>query len=135
METQLLRDAKACVENSPFGKILRIEILDVKEGYVKARMPFLPEFQNSHGDCHGGALYAFADQCGGIAAQTHGCIVTAISGNMQYMRAGRGTEYVSCEAKTVKPGKRITVEEVSVFDDKGNLLDIGNFTYFVVKDN
>lgn len=118
------------LKKNSFGNLLQIELLEVTLGNVKGKMSFREELTNPYGDFHGGALYAAADTFCGIAASSYGYYVTTVNGSIQYLRAGRDTAYVICEAKVVKPGKNISVVEFRITDEKGLLLNTGTFTFY-----
>lgn len=129
----LLEECQEILNKNPFGKLLQMEILEVSEGFVKAKLSFRKELANVYGDFHGGALYAAADTLCGIAASTYGYYVTTVDGSIQYLKAGRNTEYVVCEGKVIKPGKNISVVQFQVTDDKEMLLNTGTFTFYNLK--
>ena len=91
------------------------------------------ELENIYGDLHGGCLYTIADNMAGVAAGTYGYYVTTVNGSIQYLKAGRNTEYIYCKAKVIKAGKTISVVQAEITDDKGILLNTADFTYFNLK--
>lgn len=129
----LLEECQEILKQNPFGNLLNIEILEVSKGIVKAKIPFRKELTNIYGDFHGGALYAAADTLCGIAAASYGYYVTTVDGSIQYLKAGRNTDYVICEGKVIKPGKNISVVEFRITDEKGLLLNTGTFTFYNLK--
>lgn len=126
-----ISDYQKLLERNPFCKLLGLEVLSVSEGKVQGRIPFDPQFQNMYGDYHGGALYAAADTFCGLAAITYGNYVTTIDANMQYLRAGRNTRYITYDAQVVKNGRSIVVVQFSCCDDNGTLINTGTFSFFV----
>lgn len=126
----LTKEAQELLDNIPFAEMFQIELLEVNEGFVKAKIPFQKEITNPYGDIHGGALYAVADTVCGVAASTYGYEVTTVNGTIQYLKAGRNTEYVLCEGQTIKPGRNITVVDFKLMDDRGMLLNTGTFTFY-----
>lgn len=131
MEYIELSEFQKLLERNPFCKLLGLEVTSVSEGEVKGRIPFDPRFQNMYGDYHGGALYAAADTFCGLAAITYGSYVTTIDANMQYLRAGRDTEYITYDASVIKRGRTIIVVQFSCSDDKGKLINTGTFSFYV----
>lgn len=123
-------ECQKILENNPFMKSLQIELLEVSEGLVRARIPFHRELTNVYGDFHGGALYAAADTLCGLAASTYGYYVTTVDGSIRYLKAGRNTKYVFCESRVIKPGKNISVVEAHITDDQGMLLNTAAFTFY-----
>ena len=131
MMTEL--ECSELLEKNPFARGLKLELLEIKEGYIKAKMPFDTSLTNVYGDLHGGALYAAADTLCGIAASTYGYYVTTVDGSIQYLKAGRNTDYVICEGKVIKPGMNLSVVNFTVEDAKGLLLNTGTFTFYNIK--
>ena len=70
----------------------------------------------------------------GIAAGTYGYYVTTVDGQIRYLKAARATEYVTCTAKVVKPGRNITVVSFEIMDSNGMLLNTGDFTFYNLKE-
>lgn len=129
----LLEECREKLKQNPFANLLNIELLEVKEGFVKAKIPFQEKAQNIYGDFHGGALYTAADTLCGIAAASYGYYVTTVNGSIQYLKAGRNTEYVICEGKVIKPGRNISVVEFQITDQSGMLLNTGTFHFYNLK--
>lgn len=133
MNPKLLEKYQNIVTANPFAASIGMEILDVREGYAYARVKKRKELENIYGDLHGGCLYTVADNMAGIAASTYEYYVTTVNGSIQYLRAAGNTDYIDCEAKVIKFGKRISVISVQIKDDQGKLLNTAEFTYFNIK--
>lgn len=126
----LLEECQEMFRQNPFVSLFKVELLEVSEGFIRAKIPFQEKIQNMYGDIHGGALYTIADTLCGIAAATYGYYVTTVNGSIQYLKAGRNTDYVMCEGKVVKPGKNISVVQFQITDHKEMLLNTGTFTFY-----
>lgn len=100
----------------------------------KGRTSIQKEFTNIYGDLHGGVLYSAVDTICGIAAGTYGYYVTTVDGQIRYLKAARATEYVTCTAKVVKPGRNITVVSFEIMDSNGMLLNTGDFSFYNLKE-
>lgn len=133
MEQNLLEQYQKVVEDNPFAAAIGMEILNIREGYVYARVKTRNELKNIYGDLHGGCLYTVADNMAGVAASTCGYYVTTVNGSIQYLKAARNTEYIYCEAEVIKPGRSISVVSVRIRDDQKMLLNTAEFTYFNLK--
>lgn len=118
-------------ERNPFSKLLGLEVVEVAQGHLIGKLPFRRTLQNLYGDFHGGAILAAADTFCGLAAFTYGNFVSTIDANIQYLRAGRDTEFLLYDAQVVKAGKNIIVVHFESRDDQGNLTNIGTLSYFV----
>ena len=134
MDFDLLNKYQKVVEDNPFAAKIGIEILDIRQGYVCAKVKVKRELQNIYGDLHGGCLYTVCDNMAGVAAGSYGCYVTTINGSIQYLKAGRNTEYIVCRATVIKPGKTISAVHVEICDERGMLLNTAEFTFYNLKE-
>ena len=125
-----INECKRILAENPFAASLGIELLEVEQGRVLAKMRDREKLHNIYGDMHGGALYSMADNLAGIAAASYGYYVTTVNGSIQYLKAVRGVDEILCEARVIKPGKTISVVHVDIWDAKGNLYNTAEFTYF-----
>lgn len=125
-----IEECQKLLEQNPFGSLLQMKITEAEQGRIKAELPFKKEFTNIYGDLHGGVLYTAVDTICGIAAGTYGYYVTTVDGQIRYLKAARATEYVTCTAKVVKPGRNITVVAFEITDVSGMLLNTGDFSFY-----
>ncbi len=88
---------------------------------------------NPYGTLHGGSLYSLADIVAGTVACMNGYFVTTVSGNMNFLLPADRTEYVYCEVLKLRQGKHLGVFEVKIKNDKQQILDSGEFTFFVTE--
>lgn len=128
---QCERIMRKVVKENPYMQFLGVELLELREGYSLARMKYKKELLNPYGMMHGGSLYSLADIVAGTAACMSGHYVTTVSGNMNFLLPADRTEYVYCEAIRLRMGKHLAVFDVKLKDDDKNILDSGEFTFFV----
>ncbi len=128
---QCERIMRKVVKENPYMQFLGVELLELREGYSLARMKYKKELLNPYGMMHGGSLYSLADIVAGTAACMSGHYVTTVSGNMNFLLPADRTEYVYCEAIKLRMGKHLAVFDVKLKDDDENILDSGEFTFFV----
>ena len=119
--------------DNAYNVALGIEVLELNPNYGKGRMKYRPEVLNPYGDFHGGALLSFADTIAGTTACMNGYYVSTITSHMNFLLAGKNTEYIYCEAMKLKTGKHILVYDIRITDDKGNIIDSGEYSFFVSK--
>lgn len=129
-QLQLEQALRKRVMGNAYIQHLGVELLELKPGYAYGRMPHKKELANPYGFVHGGCLYSLADIIAGNAACMNGRYVTTVSGSMNYLQPAMNTDYVYCEAKQLRSGKHLAVFEVRICDEKGALLDSGEFTFF-----
>ena len=113
-----------------YMKMLGIEIIDLSCGYAKSKMKITPQICNPYNSVHGGCLFSMADVTAGYAACTYGNYVSTISGNMNYIKPALDTQYIYCIGQVVRQGKKVSVYNVELSDDYGNILETGSFTFY-----
>ncbi len=113
-----------------FIKKIGIEYGEYGEGHAKGRLRLDESNLNPFGDAHGGCIFTLADTIGGTAALTRGCNVCTLSSTIEYLHAGRNTEYLYAEASEVKNGKTISVYDIMVTDDKGTNIAKATISYY-----
>ena len=121
------------VAENPYMKVLGIELLALQEAYGLARMKYKEELLNPYKTLHGGSLYSLADIVAGTVACMNGYFVTTVSGNMNFLLPAQNTEYVYCEVKKLRLGRHLAVFDVKIKNDDNQVLDSGEFTFFVTE--
>lgn len=114
-----------------FRDKIGMETLERRPGYAKCEIEIKPWHLNVLGVIHGGVLFSLADTVSGTAAAASGEYrVTTVSGNINYLRAGKNTSKITAEAVEVKNGKTFSVCDAKIFDDKGMLLATTTMTFY-----
>ena len=62
-----------------FARHSGIELLEVSEGFARAKMPLGPFHHNGIGTVHGGALFTLADLAFAAASNSHGTVAVAVA--------------------------------------------------------
>lgn len=122
------------IRKNGFAQLIGMELLEVREGFAKGRIPLEDRYTNIYGGMHGGCSYALADTLAGIAASTYGSFVTTIDGKINYLLPIRDTEYVYCEAQALRQGGKVGVYEARISNDSGEVLATADFTYYRLKE-
>lgn len=120
------------VLHNSYMQELKIEILEIERGYVKSRMRVTDRVLNPYGSVHGGCLYSLADITAGLAACTYDVYSSTINGNMEYVIPAIDTEYILCEAKEIRQGMHVSQYETFLYDDKGELVDKADFSFYMM---
>lgn len=116
---------KTFFKNDRFAAMIGAELMEVSEGYAKARMLVTDEHLNATGYCQGGALFTLADLAFAAAVNSHMQVTVAISSNMTYVSNVKGG-WVYAEAREVVNHRKIPYCEVRVSSEDGKLLAILN---------
>ena len=121
--------------NNPFWSLLGMEIIEIKNGWAKIRLPFSEKLSNGIGVAHGGAIFSPADSAVGMALI--GLIkkdenISTLEMKINYLRPFTRGEIVA-EAKIVHKGTMTAIGDVDVRDEKGTLIAKGLVTYAIFK--
>lgn len=122
-------------KDDPMVNSIGLEILELEYNRAVSRMKLSHNIINSYGIAHGGALMTMADTTAGYAACMSGYFVATISGTLNFLSPGKDTEYIYCECTQLKAGSLISVYEIRIKDDKGKLLDSGEYSYYISRDS
>lgn len=92
-----------------------------------------PNSLNPHGIVHGGCLATLADTVAGSAvyhAIGKGCVT--VNYGMNFLRPAKGSnQKIYCRALPEKMGRTLCVYRVSLTDDAGAEVAVGNFTFCI----
>ncbi len=106
-----------------FASMAGVELLEVKEGYARARMLVTPEHLNGGGVCQGGALFTLADLAFAAAINSHFELTFSTSSNITFV-ANVSDGYVYAEARETVNHHKMPFGEVRVTDETGRLLAV-----------
>ncbi len=112
-----------------FARHSGIELVEVAEGFARARMTLAPFHHNGVGIAHGGALFTLADFAFAAASNSHGTIAVAISATISILKATReGTLWA--EAREVARSRKVGTYSVEVKDESGDLVALFQGTVY-----
>ena len=106
-----------------FAALAGVELLEVKEGYAKARMLVTPEHLNGGGVCQDGALFTLADLACAAAFNSHLILTLGTAANISFLGNVSGG-YVYAEAVELADHPKMPFCEVRVTDETGRLLAV-----------
>ncbi|MEN6373574.1 MAG: hotdog fold thioesterase [Smithella sp.] len=110
------------VGKEPFTKKFDLKLIDLQEGYAKVGMVFTEDMENIFGMAHGGALFALIDESFEVASNSHGTMAVALNMNINYISSPAKGSYLTAEAKEFNKTKKTASYDISVTDDRGNLV-------------
>ena len=123
--------------NNPFWALLGMEIIGIKKGWAKIRLPFTKKLTNGIGVAHGGAIFSPADSAVGMALiglTDSNENISTLEMKINYFKQLAEGEIIA-EAKIVHKGTMTAIGDVEVRDGKGNLIAKGLTTYAITKKN
>lgn len=115
---------------------LGIEVIEIGEDFVKAKMPVDHRTHQPMGLLHGGAHVVLAESLGSMSANF--CLditkeyALGLDINSNHIRSVR-EGFVFGVAKPIHIGSKTQVWEIKVHDEAGNLLNISRLTMMVLK--
>ena len=123
---ELFNEMKGFIKDNNF------EVIEVRENYCKLK-GIITESSKNHLDiCHGGYIFGLADTCGGIAAMTDYRVGVTVNSSISFIKKARGT-YLIAETNKISVGKKISVFEVNVYDEKEILVAKVTLTYSYIE--
>lgn len=122
---------------SPYWALLGMEIVDVKKGWAKVRLPFEKKLLQPLGVVHGGAIFSPADSAVAMALiglVERNEVFTTIEMKINYLIPFREGE-ITAEAKIIYKGSKTALGDVEVRNSGGDLIAKGLATYMIMKNN
>jgi len=111
------------VENEPFAKAMKINLIELELGYSLVEMKYDPaNMNNIYERAHGGALFALIDEAFETASQTDGTIAVALNVNVTYVSSPQPGVKLRAEAKRVSQTKKTASYDIKVSDENDNLI-------------
>jgi len=122
---------------SPYWALLGMEIVDVKKGWAKVRLPFEKKLLQPLGVAHGGAIFSPADSA--VAMALIGLVeqdefFATIEMKINYLIPFKEGE-ITAEAKIVYKGSKTALGDVEVRNSDGDLIAKALATYMIMKNN
>ncbi len=121
---------------APFPQLLGVEVVEATPARVRARMTVRAEFCRSGNTMHGGAIMAFADMTGSIAAFLNlpeGCATTTIESKTNFLAAAREGGVIEAETTPFHVGRRSSVWQTQVKREDGKLIAVVTQTQMVLE--
>lgn len=121
---------------APFVQSLGIELLDLGPGWCRTKMVITKRHCQQHGYVHAGVQTTLADHTAGAAAGTLVAgdeTILSVEFKINLLRPA-DCEELFCEGRVIKPGRRFSVAESSVWADAfdGRLISKAQLTMAVV---
>ena len=116
---------------------LGIEYIELKEGYVYARMFVKKELTQPYGMLHGGASMAMAESVGGMGSAYYLGVKDYIIRGMQFsanhVKAAKVGTYVYGTATIIHKGRQTHVWNIDIKNEDGELVSSCRLTNFIIK--
>ena len=123
MGDKLTEEVAARYYEAPFVCDLGMELVSVAPGVAVSHLNVAENHLQQDGFVHAGVVATLADHTGGAAAWTQVApdqTVLTIEFKIQFLNPARGPR-LSCTARVLRPGGRITAAEAEVTNPDGTL--------------
>ncbi|MEX0810652.1 MAG: hotdog fold thioesterase [Chitinophagales bacterium] len=110
----------------PFNKFIGVQLVEVKEGFVKLKVPFKPELVGNPmlNALHGGLISTVMDTAGGAAGMTTLTSfedrISTIDMRVDYLRPGQAKDLI-VEGKITRSGNRIVATAMKAYHPEEEL--------------
>jgi acyl-CoA thioesterase len=101
-------------KNDSFRELLRIKILEVKDGYAKMSMTIAKEHTNIHGFTHGGIIFSLADCAFAELTNFGSTKAVAVQVSINFIRPTQAGDTLTAEATRASEGKTFSICNISV---------------------
>lgn len=105
------------LQKDKFARFLGIELLELSEGYAKAKLEIKDEHLNGHNIVHGGAVFSLADLAFAAASNSRGNVALAINASISYVKASPGGTLFA-EAKETSLNPKLGTYTVNIRNEK-----------------
>ena len=107
-----------------------IKLVALEEGHSVVEVQLTRDSMNPQGTAHGGLIFSIADTAAGCACISRGRSAVTLSGNVNYLRPGKG-EYLRAEATEQHYGSKTAVYRVTITDPQQNKVAELVMTFFL----
>jgi 1,4-dihydroxy-2-naphthoyl-CoA hydrolase len=119
------------------SEFLGIEIIDIGDDYVTARMPVNEKTVQPYRILHGGASVVLAETLGSVASTC--CIedlgaftAVGVEINANHLKSVKEGSFVTGTCRPIRVGRQIHVWQIEIRDEKGELSCISRLTVAIV---
>jgi len=109
-------------KNDRFAANAGVELMEIREGYSKARLVITAEHLNAGGRTQGGALFTLADLALAAAANSHGTLAFSLSSNITFLRGSEPGDVLYAEARERYIGRSTGYYQIDVTNQEGKLI-------------
>lgn len=119
----------------PYWNLLGLELVDLKKGWARLRLPYSEKLGNSGGIAHGGAIFSLADAAVGTALISicrKDASISTIEMKINYIRPF-SSGCICAEAVIVHNGRHTALGEATVTDAAEHLVARAMATYAITR--
>ena len=111
------------LQKDKYAVFLGIELLELSDGYAKARLDIKEDHLNGHNIVHGGAVFSLADLAFAAASNSHGNVALAINASISYLKAAPGGSLYA-EARELSLNHKLATYAVDITNENNEKIAI-----------
>ncbi|QWV95514.1 PaaI family thioesterase [Geomonas oryzisoli] len=113
------------VECEPFAQALKMELVQLDEGFSAVEMAYDAEVMNNmFGRAHGGAIFSLIDEAFETVCQTVGSVTVALNVSVNYVASPELGARLRAEAREVNSTRKTASYDIKVHDQNGVLIAV-----------
>lgn len=109
-------------KNDRFAGEVGIELIEIKEGYSKARLTITDKHVNAGHRTQGGVIFTLADLALAAAANSHGTLAFSLSSNITFLRSSGPGDILYAEARERYIGRSTGHYQIDITNQLGDLV-------------
>jgi len=114
--------AQEFFKNDRFAEAMGVELIEVREGYSKAKLEITHRHLNAGSRTQGGAIFTLADLALAAAANAHGTLAFSLSATITFLRASVPGDTLFAEARERYIGRTTGCYQIDVTNQHGELI-------------
>ncbi|OPY64434.1 MAG: Acyl-coenzyme A thioesterase PaaI [Syntrophorhabdus sp. PtaU1.Bin050] len=121
--------------NCQVGRLLGIEVYDLREGFARGRLTIQKDHINVFGTVHGGILFTLADHVGGACGNTLGKKSLLVESAIHYIKAVNEGETVLAEAMVSHRGRKIGRIDIKIYNETMEIVALMHMIFYIGSDD
>lgn len=117
-------------KNDRLGRLMGIELVEVREGYAETRMKIGPEHLNAANVTHGGAVFTVADIALAAAANSYGNVTLLTNGNITVFHGTKEGDTLTACAEEISKSRKLAHYRVTVSNGEGEQIAVFTATVY-----
>lgn len=117
-------------KNDRLGRLMGVELVEVREGYAETRMKVGQEHLNAANVTHGGAVFTVADIALAAAANSYGNVTLLTNGNITVFHGTKEGDTLTASAEEVSKSRKLAHYRVKVSNDADEQIAVFTATVY-----
>ncbi|KAA6327310.1 Acyl-coenzyme A thioesterase PaaI [termite gut metagenome] len=114
--------SKDFFKNDRYATESGIELIEIREGYGKAKLEVTTRHLNAGNTTQGGAIFTLADLALAAASNSHGTLALSLASNITFLHGSGQGDTLYAEARERHCGKHTGHYQVDVTNQNGTLI-------------